>query len=103
MRGAKGFLRGHAMVFHEPTNRWLYVDTLEPTVGNDRSCGHCHEMTGPDGHDPCLGTLPDVSNACCGHGREEEAYVVTLDDTRYAGAKAMQLMDRLKEEGSDQA
>jgi hypothetical protein len=31
-------------------------------------CPECHMKRGPDGHDPCLGELPGVSYACCGHG-----------------------------------
>jgi hypothetical protein len=30
----------------------------------------------PDGPDACLGLLPAVRNACCGHGDPNEAYVV---------------------------
>lgn len=32
-----------------------------------RECGHCGETCG-DGPDPCLGYLPGVISACCGHG-----------------------------------
>ena len=98
--GAEGFHRGHAIVFPDGANEWLYADTLEPTVGNDRPCGHCNEPDRPDGHDPCLGTLPGVANACCGHGRDAEAYVVR-GDTRYSGAEALNLIDRLKEQGRE--
>jgi len=31
-------------------------------------CPHCHKRRGQDGHDPCLGELPGVLFACCGHG-----------------------------------
>ncbi len=31
-------------------------------------CPACHLRRGPDRHDPCLGELPGVSYACCGHG-----------------------------------
>jgi len=29
----------------------------------------------PEGHDPCLGTLPGVLFACCGHGGRAFGYV----------------------------
>lgn len=32
-----------------------------------RTCGVCGETCG-DGPDPCLGQLPYVISACCGHG-----------------------------------
>jgi hypothetical protein len=38
-------------------------------------CGLCGQLQTPEGHDACLGTLPGVKFACCGHGREE-GYVV---------------------------
>ena len=31
-------------------------------------CPACHLHRGPDGHDPCLGHLPGIKFACCGHG-----------------------------------
>lgn len=31
-------------------------------------CPHCHMERKEDGHDPCLGALPGVEYACCGHG-----------------------------------
>lgn len=31
-------------------------------------CRHCQMERTPEGHDPCLGTLPGVQYACCGHG-----------------------------------
>lgn len=37
----------------------------------DRKCGHCNLPNRSDGHDACLGELPGVMNACCGHGKRE--------------------------------
>lgn len=34
-------------------------------------CRQCRLPQTKEGHDPCLGTLPGVSFACCGHGRTE--------------------------------
>jgi hypothetical protein len=34
-------------------------------------CVRCGKMPTEDGHDQCLGTLPGVVAACCGHGVEE--------------------------------
>ncbi len=31
-------------------------------------------MPTPEGYDACLGKLPDVVYACCGHGITEKAY-----------------------------
>ena len=66
-------LRGHPITLK--AGLWVYQDTGKPTVGNDRPCGHCGMGRTADGHDGCLGVLPGVMNACCGHGNESEAYI----------------------------
>lgn len=72
---ARGQLRGHPMYFDGEV--WRYEDTGEPTADGwrDRPCGECDRHPTPEGHDPCLGELPGVRNACCGHGDRREAYV----------------------------
>lgn len=65
----RNYLRGHEVIL-------LYKDTLTPTAGNPRPCGHCGMNDTKEGHDGCLGTLlGGVMNACCGHGQENQAYV----------------------------
>lgn len=77
---ARGYLRGHPIEYDG--ERWIYSDTGDPTSWEERTlqaeerpCGHCGQHRTPEGHDPCLGTLPGVANACCGHGRPSESYV----------------------------
>lgn len=41
----------------------------------NRDCAACGVVT-PTGPDACLGVLPGVSHACCGHGDRARAYVV---------------------------
>jgi hypothetical protein len=48
------------------------VDTSVGQAGYCEACG----VSMPDGPDACLGYLPNVSHACCGHGGVTEAYVV---------------------------
>lgn len=36
-------------------------------------CPHCNKPRGDDGVDPCLGLLPGVAFACCGHGGHDGA------------------------------
>lgn len=40
-----------------------------------RHCDHCGLDWGESLHDPCLGELPGVAAACCGHGDESKRYV----------------------------
>lgn len=46
-------------------------------MGNweDYPCGHCGLYNTVEGHDGCLGTIPNVMNACCGHGDINQRYV----------------------------
>lgn len=41
------------------------------------TCPLCDQKRGDDGHDPCLGNLPGIQFACCGHGGDGpcEAYL----------------------------
>lgn len=76
----KSYWRGHRVIWVEGTppeeGMWVYEDTKEPTAGNDRNCGHCGKENTKEGYDGCLGALPGVKNACCGHDVRGEAYIV---------------------------
>lgn len=56
-------------------------------------CGHCQKHNTPEGHDACVGTLPNVSNACCGHGETTEAYIQFVNGDRVHGQKALDLIE----------
>ena len=47
-----------------------------------RACEHCGLMYGESLHDPCLGHLDGVVEACCGHGDEAKAYRRYADGRR---------------------
>ncbi|CAN0430268.1 unnamed protein product, partial [Discosporangium mesarthrocarpum] len=82
---------------HEIECRWFYRDTGGPVADHpDRHCGYCERANTPEGHDGCLGTLPDVQNACCGHGVTDEAYIQYPDGRRVSGLDALELIDQLK-------
>ena len=57
-------IRGHSVVYHD---RWEYEDGTPIDV--ERACSHCKRMP-VNGHDACLGELPGIMSACCGHGKE---------------------------------
>lgn len=53
---------------------YRFCDTDEPLWPDayfERECPACGMRPTPEGHDPCLGRLPGVRNACCGHGTGE--------------------------------
>ncbi len=64
---------------------WVYCDTMRPVAGSKRPCGHCKQHSMLDGHDVCLGELPGVVNACCGHGDIEDSYIQMNDGTTLRG------------------
>jgi hypothetical protein len=60
---------------------WRYCDTGELVDQSPkRRCPLCKELPIREGCDPCLGKLPGVRAACCGHGvkkgRLGQAYVL---------------------------
>lgn len=68
---------------------WRYADTGGLVSEDpDRTCGSCSRANRSDGHDACLGALPHVRNACCGHGLDCDAYVQFDDGQRIEGEAA---------------
>jgi len=66
--------RGHPVYFKD--GRIFYRDTGEEVDWNNpRPCPRCGRLPTPEGHDACLGTLPGVKSACCGHGVTEAIVV----------------------------
>jgi len=67
-------------------------------------CNHCNLDPTKEGHDACLGTLPNVMNACCGHGDVNLAYVQfnhkdyqeDSNKQRLSGQVALDVMNQLK-------
>lgn len=92
--GINSHLRGHKIEFIN--NEWVYSDTKKPTAGNPRDCGNCNKPDTKEGHDPCLGTLIGLRNACCGHGETDEAYVQFIDGKCVRGKDALNIVEILK-------
>jgi hypothetical protein len=51
----------------------------------------------PEGHDGCLGTLPGVMNACCGHGDPRDTFVQFIGGSRIHGLEAIRWLNQQKE------
>lgn len=70
---SKDTWRGHQI--RKERGHYIYTDTGQlVSEYPNRECGFCGLENTPEGHDGCLGTLPNVMNACCGHGNGE-AYI----------------------------
>ena len=92
----KEYLRGHQIEFID--DEFVYCDTKESTADTwkERPCGHCGLWNTPEDHDGCLGTLPGLMNACCGHGNINVAYVQFWDKTCIRRDDALEIMGVLK-------
>lgn len=76
---------------------WVFNDNKKPVQDDpNRLCGYCEIEAIPEGHDGCLGTLPGVMNACCGHGEPAEAYVQFSSLHIVSGLAAIDVIDYLK-------
>jgi hypothetical protein len=97
---ASSLLHGNVIIFDWDKMAYVYEDgeiarqyekkviekdgeyyTLLDTVGdnNYRACPRCGEMPTKEGHDACLGHIPDVRYACCGHGIDKP-YIIWEKD-----------------------
>jgi len=73
---ARAFHRGYPIVY--VNDKWLFEDDWEPTPefgGKERRCFKCGKEPNKNGEDACLGHLPGVTAACCGHGKKEYSYI----------------------------
>lgn len=65
---------GHEAEYNWDKNMWVYSDTKEP-VTKARHCKCCGKLPTKEDYDGCIGELPGVKHACCGHG-VENPYVI---------------------------
>lgn len=87
--------RGHH-IYEDEIGAWAYADGTLVSADPDRACAHCGLANTPEGHDGCLGTIPGVAAACCGHGIASDAYVVFTDRREKRGQEAVAFFDREK-------
>jgi len=86
--------RGHAICYHHDQGVWIYADSGQPVKEwKDRPCGDCGLSNTPEGHDGCLGTLPGVMNACCGHGDKSDAYIQYPSGEIISGPEAARVLE----------
>lgn len=60
---AHGYYKGWKVYYD---NGWRYTDNGMKVT--ERPCKKCGKYATEEGHDSCLGKLPNVLSACCGHG-----------------------------------
>ena len=88
--------RGHEIYYNTEKEEWLYSDDGSSAT-KERPCKRCGVKPTTFGHDACLEDLTGckgITNACCGHGRDEDAYILLADGRRFVLDKT-----KLKEMG----
>jgi hypothetical protein len=63
------YCRGHKIYYDNKD--WRYCDSNE-LLNNRRECAKCGKPPTIEGYDNCLGHIPNVISACCGHGAEDK-------------------------------
>lgn len=63
----KSYERGHEIYYDTNNSVWRYMDNNQFLHEIERACIHCLQLP-INGFDACLGELPNVKHACCGHG-----------------------------------
>ena len=84
--------RGHSIYW--TGNRWDYTEHKGPQIlldPRERCCARCGNLS--DGPDYCLGNLPLVRAACCGHGYPEDAYFIFHNGVEVRGEEAVKLQE----------
>lgn len=79
---SRSHLKGYPIVFDNAQWKWLWEDTGVPIDDAPRVCRRCGRSPTAEGHDACLGTLPRVKKACCGHGVPGHSYVWFTNGTQ---------------------
>lgn len=61
-------------------------------------CPECGMTRGSDGYDPCLGQLPGVDFACCGHGGKSDPRVCNEGYIKFANGKIIRFKKLIRVE-----
>lgn len=65
-------LYGHEVYYDWDISKFRYkADGMIVNESDPRPCVRCNKKPLSSGEDNCLGILPGVKNACCGHGVKE--------------------------------
>ena len=66
------YILGNEVYFAEdPDGCWAPRNAKGQFISlKDLRCTECGKKSTKEGHDPCLGKLPGVINACCGHNKK---------------------------------
>ena len=70
----KSHLYGHEIFYKE--NTWFFKNGEKVDFNNPPPCAKCNKHPTKEGYDHCIGYIPNVSSACCGHGTHKAILIV---------------------------
>jgi len=73
----KSLLNGNTIIYNN--DKWVYEDGT--SIKETHPCPKCNKLPTPEGYDACIGYIPDVKYACCGHG-VNEGYKILNNETK---------------------
>ena len=79
---ARSSIRGWPVFWNG--SKWIYDDTGSE-FDDKRPCRHCGKLPTLEGYDACLGKLPNVWSACCGHSDKSRIIRKEIDYDRTIG------------------
>jgi len=83
-------------IYQDKNGVWLYKEDNTP-ISIKKPCPKCNEFKLDNGNDPCLGDLPGVVGACCGHGRkEQQGYILFENGVRIILNNALITRDKIE-------
>lgn len=84
------WVKSEPTICTRPSDYWL----------SHKTCRECGLGPTKEGHDGCLGALPNLMNACCGHEKDDyyEPYVQFWDGSCLRGKEALRMIEVLKQE-----
>ncbi len=62
-------------------SEWKYSDGSP--FDDSRPCMKCNCYPTKEGYDACLGYIEGAEHACCGHGVEEDRYIIYKEEKKY--------------------
>lgn len=80
---------GYPTDYYPKQMRWVWQDTGQPIERCPRPCSLCKRKITPGEPDPCMGYVPGIKAACCGHGEIDFAYAYTEERERYSWSGAI--------------
>ena len=82
------YINGNLVWYDGPAGFYRYASDDEPVDYNDlRPCPKCGKKPLDTGEDACLGHLPGVAAACCGHGGEGYVWFKNGITIRFRGCE----------------